>query len=113
MNNLRQLREKANISQAQLGKLFCVKQNTVSKWESGESQMSNDTLLKLSKFYGVSINYILGDEEKDAQPDSKLSELDKQILQTFRMLSSPDRQRVLAFAEGIRSAREEDPSRPK
>ena len=113
MNNLKRLRENANLSQTELGKLFSVKQNTVSKWETGESQMSNDTLLKLSKFYGVSINYILGDEEKNAQPDQKLGELDRKILQAFRLLSNQDRQRVLAYAEGIRSAREEEASPPK
>lgn len=56
---LRDLREDNDLTQLQLAKILCVKQNTYSQYESGKRQLPIDVLIKLSKFYKTSTDYIL------------------------------------------------------
>ena len=48
--------------------MFSVAQNTISQWENGERKLDTDTLIKLSDFFGVTTDYLLGNS-----PDSKPS----------------------------------------
>ena len=57
---LTELRNYHNISQERLSEMLFVKQNTVSMWEAGEREPSYDTLLKLSKIFNVTTDYLLG-----------------------------------------------------
>ena len=56
---LKDLREDADLTQSDLAKHLCVKQNTYSQYESGKRQLPLDILIALAKFYGVSTDYIL------------------------------------------------------
>ena len=62
MNNLKLLRKKKNLSQEELGKLVGVTKMTISRWEKGGSDIDINNLKKLSQYFGVSIDYILGNE---------------------------------------------------
>ena len=55
-NFISTLRERKGLSQYQLGVLVDVSDKAVSKWENGESEPSIDKLIKLSKYFGVSID---------------------------------------------------------
>lgn len=55
-NFISTLRQRTGLSQYQLGVLVGVSDKAVSKWESGESEPSIDKLIKLSKYFGVSID---------------------------------------------------------
>ena len=55
-NFISTLRERKGLSQSQLGVLVDVSDKAVSKWENGESEPSIDKLIKLSKYFGVSID---------------------------------------------------------
>lgn len=60
---LTELRNYHNISQERLSEMLFVKQNTVSMWETGEREPSYDTLLKLSKIFKVTTDYLLGNTD--------------------------------------------------
>jgi len=62
MNRLKSLREQAGMTQTQLGKLLNVKDAAVSKYESGKIPLTDETLLRLSKIFNVSVDYLLGKE---------------------------------------------------
>lgn len=64
MNRLKLLREQAKMTQTELGKLLNVKDAAISKYESEKVPLTGETLLKLSEIFDVSIDYILGNEEK-------------------------------------------------
>ena len=53
-------------SQAEIGKVLNVKQNTYSQYEIGVLNYPLDVVVKLAEFYGTSVDYLLGitDEEK-------------------------------------------------
>lgn len=50
MNRLKLLREEKRMKQSELGKLLNVQDAAISKYESGKVPLTDDTLLKLSKY---------------------------------------------------------------
>lgn len=57
---VRELRKQKNISQMALAIRIGCSQNAISKIEKGESIPRAEWLVELSKYFGVSIDYILG-----------------------------------------------------
>ena len=61
---LRDLREDCDLKQQQIADYLHIKQNTYSQYENGLRQLPVDVLIKLSKYYKVSTDYILGLSDK-------------------------------------------------
>lgn len=57
--NLRNIREDRDIKQREVAKFLNVSQNTYSQYETGVISLTDEILIKLSDFYGVSIDYLL------------------------------------------------------
>ena len=57
---LLKLRTDKGLSQEELAAKLYVTRQAVSRWENGETVPNTDTLKLLSKFFGVSINTLLG-----------------------------------------------------
>ena len=57
---LKELREEKGISRKQLASAMIVSVRLVSYWENGERECDFDTLIKLSKYFNESIDYLLG-----------------------------------------------------
>lgn len=57
---LLELRMQKGLTQEELAEKVYVTRQAVSRWENGETVPNTDTLKVLSKFYGVSINTLLG-----------------------------------------------------
>ena len=55
-----ELRTKSGLSQDELAEKLFVTRQAVSRWENGETVPNTDTLIALSKLFGVSINTLLG-----------------------------------------------------
>lgn len=60
---LKELREENNFTQSQIAEYLNIKQNTYSQYENEKRQLPIDVLIKLSKFYKVATDYILGLED--------------------------------------------------
>lgn len=58
-NNLKNLRVDRDIKQKDVAKVLNVSQNTYSQYETGVIALTAEVLIKLSDFYGVSIDYLL------------------------------------------------------
>ena len=65
--NLRAIREDRDIKQREIAKILNVSQNTYSQYETGIISLTAEVLIKLSDFYGVSIDYLL-DRTNDPTP---------------------------------------------
>ena len=59
-NRIRNLREDADLTQAQLGEQINVPQRTYAYYESGERMIPPQVLIALAQFYYVSVDYLLG-----------------------------------------------------
>lgn len=57
---IRNLREDRDLNQTQLAKQLNISQATYSRYESGYLDIPSEILIELSKFYNVSVDYILG-----------------------------------------------------
>ena len=56
MNNLKELREKANLTQESLAKLINVDRSTIAKWEPGEASPRSDKLPTLANVLNCTID---------------------------------------------------------
>ncbi len=56
---LKDLREDTDTTQKKLAEYLHIKQNTYSQYENGQRQIPISILIKLAKFYSVSVDYIL------------------------------------------------------
>lgn len=56
---LKELREENKYTQEQIAELLNIKQNTYSQYENEKRQIPLHALVKLAKFYDVSVDYIL------------------------------------------------------
>lgn len=58
---IRNLREDRDLSQTKIAKMLGMSQTGYSKYETGENDIPTDILIKLARFYGTSIDYLLGE----------------------------------------------------
>ena len=57
---IRDLREDRDLKQRQLAELLHCSQQVYSNYELGQRDIPTEVLIRLSDFYGVSVDYILG-----------------------------------------------------
>ena len=63
---IRNLREDADLTQAQLGKQINVPQRTYAYYERGERMIPPQVLIALAQFHNVSVDYLLGLTDRKA-----------------------------------------------
>ncbi|MGN8896922.1 helix-turn-helix domain-containing protein [Flavonifractor sp. HCP28S3_F3] len=61
---LAELREDHDLSQAQMANILGVSQATYSRYETGRLDIPSQTLIALAQYYGVSVDYLLGLDER-------------------------------------------------
>ena len=61
--NLKQLRELTKVGQVQLAKELGVSKGIISMWENGLREPTMSSLISLAKYFGVSIDYLVGLEK--------------------------------------------------
>ena len=76
------LRKKSGLSQEQLAEQMDVSRQAVSKWESGASLPDSESLIAISRYFGVSVDYLLKEELEtpDATPPAAHSEKTEAVL---------------------------------
>ena len=60
---IRNLREDRDLNQTQVAKMLSMSQTGYSKYETGENDIPTSILIKLSRFYNTSIDYLLGETD--------------------------------------------------
>ena len=58
------MREDKDLTQAQLAKVIGMSQTGYSKYETGENDIPTGILIRLARFYGTSIDYLLGETDR-------------------------------------------------
>jgi len=80
--NIIQLREKAGLSQAEFARLLKVPQPNITRWESGAITPSIESIIKIAKALGVSIDEILLTENER----EKLEPSNHALLKRFKSI---------------------------
>ncbi len=99
---LLELREEKKISQENIAKILGVTRQAYSRYERGERELNYDALVKLSKFFDVSIDYLLG-ISKYYYPD-RWTEVERQqgVVSTFNLQLTPIEDELLTVGREIR-----------
>lgn len=105
---VRELRENAGYkSQKALADAFGVAQTTVAGWEGGKREPNYETTIRLANFFGVSLDYLLGLDEKKPETSVtgflgapiKLSPDEARLLAAYRRADDRARQTVALALE--------------
>ncbi|PWM72240.1 MAG: XRE family transcriptional regulator [Bacillota bacterium] len=59
-NNLKNLRNEAQVNQKALASQFRVTQATISSWENGRTAPSFEQLIQIADYFDVSVDYLIG-----------------------------------------------------
>ena len=101
-NKIKQLRLEKRIPQKDLAESIGISPSTNGMYEQNRRVPDADTLIKLSTYFGVTIDYLLGKTEQKEKPtkeDGELSERDKQLIDLISALPDDKLQQVLDFAK--------------
>lgn len=94
MNKLRELRKERNLTLLKTACDLELPFETYRSYEIGRRQADYDTLIRIANYFGVSVDYLLGREEKITQDERaagasetrsvKITPIEDDMLYTFR-----------------------------
>ena len=101
-SRLRQLREKANLTQEEVGKQLGVTKATVNRYESGKIDIKRTIAIKLSDILNTTPSYIMGWDESAKTSSYNLPEIippskvdpDMFVLNMYKQLDIEDKAEV-------------------
>lgn len=97
MENLKKIREKRNINQLKIAMDIGITQESISKYETGNSFPSKDILIKLADYLNCSIDYLLGrtDNPKlNKEPKPTENEKIENLIFRYNKLSNDNKNKL-------------------
>lgn len=93
--------EQSGKSYQELEKLTGIKKSSLQRYASGvTAKIPLDVIEKLSKYFGVSQEYLMGwDEEKKTPEEPKLIEGERMLVELFRQVPKDQQELVLQMIE--------------
>lgn len=107
---LKQLRQEKTLFQRDIAEKLNIEVNTYGAWERGSCEPSSDMLYKLSKLYGVTIEYLLGHENDDYTStinNTILPPDEERLLQEYRKLDKSMKKMCYYYVEHMVTATKE------
>lgn len=98
-NRIREIRKKHDITMKQLGQELGLGESTISQYETGKRQPDNETLLKISEYFDVTVGYLLGVEggTDTAIKPQELRTIDNEASMLFQSLSESKKEAALEY----------------
>ena len=107
---LKELRLNANLTKTSLAKKTGLTQPYITYLESNQREPGANTLCIISDFFGVTTDYLLGRETDSELNNHSLPTMDietQKLLKIFEILNQRQKERLLAYAEGMLEAEKE------
>lgn len=92
---IKDIRKKNYLNQTAFADRIGVTQGAVSQWECGLTRPNTDQLKAISMEFGVSIDYLLADEDIDNPSDTPKTEEAKILVKGIDRLPKEDREKAL------------------
>ena len=96
MENLKKYRKERGITQIRLSIAAEVSQETISAYESGKAMPSAETLIKMSEFLGVSIDFLLDQTDNPLINQNKTDD-DLELINLFHQLNKEQKVDVINY----------------
>ena len=80
---LKDLRQRKDITQADLAEYLGITQQAVARWERNKSEPDLETLKTLANYFNVSTDYLLGNERNNSHD---FSDDEKRLINEYRKL---------------------------
>lgn len=96
-HRLRALREQKGLSQGDVAKLINVTRTAYAAYETGQNKPTRK-LEELSALFGVSADYILGNDKSETEVQYSADE--QRLIEVYRKLDDRGKKNVLRNAEG-------------
>ena len=98
--------DKAGISGAKLCADAGISKSTLTSLKNGRTKkISTDNLAKMAVRLGVSVDELLGSDQKEKSPASEDVGLDEELIRLLCDLSPDEKKQVGAFVQGLRAGR--------
>ena len=110
-NRIRALRKQRGITMKQLGEVVDLAESTISQYETGKREPDNETLLKISEYFGVTVGYLLGVETDTSTAKNNhdiLDDADVAFYGTFKGLSEAGKETLRAMARILKEQETKD-----
>lgn len=102
MIRLFELRQEKELSQRDVAKELFVSQGTYNNWENSKTQPSIEQLILLSKFFNVSIDYIVcNSDEYVSSQNITLSPNQEKILSIFNKLDAEEQNNLISLLDKL------------
>lgn len=101
-HRLYELRKAKNITQQRLAVDLGVDQASISSYECGKYLPTIEMLLKLSEYFGVSTDYLLGVSDVKTPLKFVVDDQSAYLLSIFENLPRNYRERVIGYAEALK-----------
>ena len=96
MNRIKELRLEKELKQVELAQIIGMSQSSLSGYESGKIEPDQETLIRLSEFFDVSIDYLLGISDIKKGPTLEQGGTDElQLLKELAARLAPEQQKEL------------------
>ncbi len=100
MIKLKELRQERGLNQQELALRIETTQRNISNWENGNTEPDIQMILKMSKFFEVSADYLLGNSEKlDIKED--IAFLENSLITIIKNLSLDRKKALLVLLQGF------------
>ena len=99
--NLREIRKARNLTQREVAESIWCSVTVYSRYETGERQPPIDILIRLSDFYGVTLDYLVGKKELAFEG---LSEYEKALIAAARKADDRARKDAIILLGAHRSS---------
>lgn len=111
-DNIKALRERFDLTQAQLGEIAGVSDKAVSTWENGANVPRMGAIQKIADYFGIPKSEIIEGRQEEKKP-TQLDELREEVLNLLVDLPVRDLFRVMEFAAELKAARGVEEARRK
>lgn len=104
---LRGLREQKQVSMDKMCEDFkktygvTLAKSTISKWENGKAEPSLTYARILTKYFNVTLDYLLGLEKEDLYQFNKISRQEKILLSNFNKLNDIGKNKVITYTKDL------------
>ena len=98
MIRLKELRLEKGLNQKEFAEMVDTTQRNVSNWENGNSEPDIQMLLKMSKFFDVSVDYFLGNTENLVKIETANS-LNDELFSVIRKLPTNKKRALLLILQ--------------